>query len=128
MSSIRNQSIQSILCVEVEDVSYCDDDESEEYRYAQEKVESANLQPILEVMMNLTNITSGVNEDLVSLLKTAAFNGNISGICKYMMRNHWTTAKFELASANAIRLYQDVKVTFPDKIATFGKIRIFLWL
>ncbi len=69
--------------------------------------------------MNVTNMTEN---ELVSWLNKAAFEGEISGLCEYMMKKHWATAKFQLASAHAMRLYQDVKVTFSDKIATFGGI------
>ncbi len=69
--------------------------------------------------MNVTNLS---DNELVSWLNNAVFEGEISGLCKHMMKNHWATAKFQLASAHAMRLYQDVKVTFSDKIATFGGI------
>ena len=45
----------------------------------------------------------------------------ISKLCKFLMKNHWSTVTFKLQSTNAMRLYQDVKVTFSDKIATFGR-------
>ncbi len=100
------------------DVSSCDELDSEQYKYTKSAVEAANLVPVLETM-TLTNMSE--NNAIEYHLKSAAIFGNVSGLCKYMMGKHWTSAMFQLPSANALRLYQDVKVTFSDKIATFGK-------
>ncbi len=82
----------------------------------------SNIKSILEVT-NVTNITHS-NDKLVEKLKGAVFDGNTTELCDYMTKHYWTAVTFRLASSNAMRLYQDVKVTFSDKIATFGKTNV----
>ncbi len=78
---------------------------------------------MLDILSNMSATERGefqVDPELETALDLASYNGTGTALCRHMMAKHWSIATFRLASANAMRLYQDVKVSFSDKIATFG--------
>ena len=83
---------------------------------------------MLDILSNMSATERGefqVDPELETALDLASYNGTGTALCRHMMAKHWSIATFRLASANAMRLYQDVKVSFSDKIATFGNNNLF---
>ncbi len=65
------------------------------------------------------------------------FTANMSGVssqaeeltwetCMALGTTDWSYVTFELARDTAMKVLQDVRVTFPDKVATIGKSNLFL--
>ena len=44
----------------------------------------------------------------------------VQSVCKGMIKEKWSVATFKLSSINAMKIVQDVKVTFTGKFASFG--------
>ncbi len=114
----------------------CEEDDEGEYLYTKHLLDNSNIVAALEaandtgmdIKVGLALIQNMVKEipSIYSIqfdesVVRAALDNDIEALCKYLMRNHWSTVDIYYPSATAVRIQQDLKVTFSDKIATFGK-------
>ena len=56
------------------------------------------------------------------------YDVNISdtiSVCKYLSKHEWSFAMVELNKLTGIRIMQDVRTSFADRLATIGKVLCF---
>ncbi len=96
----------------------CEDDGEFGYAFTLEKVKRTNQVEMIKVLQDL-----GYEPE---------FKANMSGVsskaealtletCVEFGMTDWSHVTFELARDTAMKVLQDVRVTFPDKVATIGK-------
>jgi hypothetical protein len=88
----------------------CDEDEMFDQQ-THNKLKNTNFEFMLEVM-DANGLTNHIPINSTDTL----------GTCKYLANHDWALALFELSTDSALKIVQNLRVTFPDKLAVIGQL------
>ena len=106
----------------IDDINYACEEEEELFDYTKSLLEKTKIEKVAAAMKS-NNLTSKIVQNHGNLNYNLSLNDeDVKKICINMGRDDISFVRIVIANDKAILYKRELKVSFTDRIATFGKI------